>query len=146
EFNVRFGDPETQVLMPITGGDFGDALDGAARGALDPRALAPNGEHALCVVLAAPGYPEAPRAGAAITGLGAAAGLEGVRVLHAGTALRGDSVVTSGGRVLGVTAHGTSLEAAHACAYAAIERIHFEGMQYRRDIGGRALGTSPDRA
>ena len=140
EFNVRFGDPETQVLMQTTAGDLGDALDAAARGALDPTALRPYGEHALCVVLAAPGYPEAPQTGGVISGLDAAAAVAGVRVLHAGTAARGDSVVTSGGRVLGVTAHADSLEAAHARAYAAIERIHFEGMQFRRDIGGRALG------
>jgi len=140
EFNVRFGDPETQVLMQTTRGDLGDALDAAARGALDPTALQPNGEHALCVVLAAPGYPESPRTGGIITGLDAAGEVQGVRVLHAGTAARGDAVVTSGGRVLGVTAHAASLEAAHARAYAAIGRIHFDGMQFRRDIGGRALG------
>jgi phosphoribosylamine--glycine ligase len=139
EFNVRFGDPETQVLMQTTGGDLGDALAAAARGTLEPSALWPNGEHALCVVLAAPGYPEAPRTGDVITGLETAVSLEGVRVLHAGTSLRGDAVVTSGGRVLGVTAHASSLAAAHARAYAAIERIHFYGMQFRRDIGGRAL-------
>jgi phosphoribosylamine--glycine ligase len=140
EFNVRFGDPETQVLMPTTGGDFGDALDAAARGALDPTLLAPNGEHALCVVLAAAGYPEAPRTGDVIHGLDAAATLEGVRVVHAGTALRGNEVVTAGGRVLGVTAHGPSLEVAHARAYAAIGGIGFEGQQFRRDIAVRALG------
>jgi phosphoribosylamine---glycine ligase len=142
EFNVRFGDPETQVLMATTGGDFGDALDAAARGALDRDLLAPNGEHALCVVLAAPGYPEAPRIGGLIRGLDAADALDGVRVLHAGTKLSGGDIVTSGGRVLGVTAHGPSLEAAHARAYAAIAQLSFEGMQFRRDIAVRALGQA----
>ena len=140
EFNVRFGDPETQVLMLTTRGDFFEALDAAARGALDPHALAPNGEHALCVVLAAPGYPDAPRTGDVIHGLDAAAEVEGVEVLHAGTTPRGADAVTSGGRVLGVAAHAESLLAAHARAYSAIERIVFDGMQFRRDIGGRALG------
>lgn len=139
EFNVRFGDPETQVLMQTTRGDLGDALDAAARGALEPAALQPSGEHALCVVLAAPGYPESPKTGGVITGLDAAGALAGVRVLHAGTAVRDEAVVTSGGRVLGVTAHASSLDAAYARAYAAVERIHFDGMQFRRDIGGRAL-------
>lgn len=140
EFNVRFGDPETQVLMATTGGDFGDALDAAARGALEPTLLTPNGEHAICVVLAAPGYPEAPRTGGVIRGLDRADGLDGVRVLHAGTQANGNEIVTSGGRVLGVTAHGPSLEAAHARVYAAIAHIDFEGMQFRRDIAVRALG------
>jgi phosphoribosylamine--glycine ligase len=142
EFNVRFGDPETQVLLQTTGGDFGDALAGAARGTLDPTALAPNGEHALCVVLAASGYPDKPRQGDAITGLEAAAALEGVRVFHAGTSLAGGRVVTSGGRVLGVCASAPALSAAQQRAYAAIERIHFDGMQFRRDIAARALGSS----
>ena len=140
EFNVRFGDPETQVLMLTTRGDFFGALDAAARGALDRDALAPNGEHALCVVLAAPGYPDAPRTGDVIHGLDAVAALEGVEVLHAGTTTRGADAVTAGGRVLGVAAHAPSLVAAHARAYAAIEQLRFEGMQFRRDIGGRALG------
>jgi phosphoribosylamine--glycine ligase len=140
EFNVRFGDPETQVMMLTTRGDFFEALDAAARGALAPDALAPNGEHALCVVLAAPGYPDAPRTGDVIHGLDSVTALEGVEVLHAGTTLRGADVVTSGGRVLGVAAHAGTLLAAHGRAYAAIDRIRFEGMQFRRDIGGRALG------
>ena len=139
EFNVRFGDPETQVLLATMGGDLADALDGAARGALDLTALAPNGDHALCVVLAAHGYPEDPRKGDAIHGLLAAETIPGVRVLHAGTALAGEQVVTAGGRVLGVCARGSSLAAAYGEAYRAIAHIRFEGMQFRRDIAGRAL-------
>jgi phosphoribosylamine--glycine ligase len=141
EFNVRFGDPETQVLMLTTAGDFGAALSAAARGQLDETALRPSGEHAVCVVLAAAGYPEAPRTGEAITGLGEAAAEPGVCVFHAGTARSGDAVVTSGGRVLGVTAKGATLPEAHARAYAAVERVRFAGAQYRRDIARRALGS-----
>jgi len=140
EFNVRFGDPETQVLVMTTGGDFGEAFAGAAAGALSETALAPNGEHAVCVVLAAAGYPDAPKKGDAVTGLDAAEALEGVRVFHAGTSLAGNELVTAGGRVLGVTARAGSLREAHARAYAAVERVRFAGAQFRRDIARRALG------
>jgi phosphoribosylamine--glycine ligase len=140
EFNVRFGDPETEVLMNTTRGDLYEALDAAARGGLDPTSLEPSGEHALAVILGAEGYPENPRKGDVIRGVEAASGLEGVRVYHAGTALSHGELVTAGGRVLAVTARGSSLVEAHARAYAAVERIEFRGMQYRRDIGARALG------
>jgi phosphoribosylamine---glycine ligase len=140
EFNVRFGDPETQVLVMTTTGDFGDALAAAARGNLESNIIAPSGEHAVCVVLAAAGYPDPPKKGDAITGIGAAEALEGVRVFHAGTGRRGPDVVTAGGRVLGVTARAGSLREAHARAYAAAERVRFAGAQYRRDIARRALG------
>jgi phosphoribosylamine--glycine ligase len=140
EFNVRFGDPETEVLMNTTRGDLYEALLAAARGALDPALLEPSGEHALCVVLAAEGYPENARKGDVIRGVEAAGALDGVRVYHAGTAISNGELVTSGGRVLAVTARGASLVEAHARAYAAVERIEFRGMQYRRDIGARALG------
>jgi phosphoribosylamine--glycine ligase len=140
EFNVRFGDPETQVMLATIDGDLGDALDAAARGALDPRALAPAGRHAVCIVVAAHGYPEKPRMGDAISGLDAAEALEDVSVLHAGTAVSGDAVVTAGGRVLGVRASAPTLTDARERAYAAVGRIHFEGMQFRRDIAARAFG------
>ncbi len=139
EFNVRFGDPETEVLMNTTRGDLYEALHAAARGALDPASLEPSGEHAMCVVLAAEGYPENPRKGDVIRGVDAASALEGVRVYHAGTALSNGELVTSGGRVLAVTARGASLVEAHSRAYAAAERIEFRGKHYRRDIGARAL-------
>ena len=140
EFNVRFGDPETQVLVMTTGGDFGDAFAAASQGSLEDGALAPNGEHAVCVVLAAAGYPDAPKKGDRITGIDAAEALDGVRVFHAGTAGSARDLVTSGGRVLGVTARAGSLREAHARAYAAVERIQFAGVQFRRDIARRALG------
>jgi len=142
EFNVRFGDPETQVMMNAIEGDLGEALDAAARGELDPGVLSASGQHAVCVVLAAAGYPGTPRAGDAISGLEQAAAVEGVRVYHAGTRLDGGRTVTAGGRVIGVTGRGPTLTEAHARAYAAVERIAFSGMQFRRDIAARALGGS----
>jgi phosphoribosylamine--glycine ligase len=142
EFNVRFGDPETQVLMLGVRGDLGEALAGAAAGTLAPRALEPSGEHALCVVLAAHGYPASPRTGDVISGLSEADRLPGVRVYHAGTALRGSDVVTAGGRVLGVAASGPGLAQARSRAYAAVSAIRFAGSQHRSDIAFRALGTS----
>ncbi len=140
EFNVRFGDPETQVLLAVLDGDFASALAGAARGALDPNLLHVSSDHALCVVLGASGYPDSPRTGDAIHGFAEAAAVPGVQVFHAGTKLRGEDIVTSGGRVLGVTARGTTLVEAHARAYEAAALIEFDGKQYRRDIGARALG------
>lgn len=139
EFNVRFGDPETQVLMATLDGDLAEALASAARGQLDPTALRPSGNHAVCVVLAAHGYPEAPRKGDVIRGLEAAAAVPGATVIHAGTALGANGeTLTAGGRVLGVTASGATLAEAHTRAYQATKEIGFAGMQYRRDIAGRA--------
>jgi phosphoribosylamine--glycine ligase len=139
EFNVRFGDPETQVLMNVIDGDLGVALESAARGTLDPGAISVSRRHALCVVLAAAGYPGVPRGGDVITGLDTLPREDGVRVYHAGTRLDGDRVVTSGGRVLGVVGSGDSLREAHERAYRAVGAIHFEGLQFRRDIGARSL-------
>jgi phosphoribosylamine---glycine ligase len=139
EFNVRFGDPETQVLMATLRGDLAETLAAAARGRLDPTALGATDEHAVCVVLAADGYPDTPRKGDVISGLAEAAAVPGVRVIHAGTARdSAGNVVVSGGRVLGVTGTGASLAEAHARAYQAVAKIQFAGMQYRRDIAGRA--------
>src|SRR6478735_10694402 len=139
EFNVRFGDPETQVLMAVLDGDLAQALAAAARGELRPELLEVSQDHALCIVLAAGGYPEAPRTGDVISGLETASAVPGVQVFHAGTTLREGQVVTSGGRVLGVTARGSTLHEAHERAYRAADAIDFEGRQFRRDIGARAL-------
>jgi phosphoribosylamine---glycine ligase len=139
EFNVRFGDPETQVLMATLAGDLTETLAAAARGRLDPGALTASGEHAVCIVLAAHGYPDTPRKGDVIHGLEAANGVPGVTVLHAGTALSASGeVVTAGGRVLGVTGRGRSLLEAHTRAYQAAHKIDFAGKQFRKDIAGRA--------
>ncbi|HET9959827.1 MAG TPA: phosphoribosylamine--glycine ligase [Polyangiaceae bacterium] len=140
EFNVRFGDPETQVMLGLLNGDLAETLIQAANGNLVTRGLTLKSASSVCVVLAAPGYPEAPHTGSVISGLETASKLPGVVVYHAGT--RRDAsgqVVTSGGRVLGVTAVGDSLVQAHSRAYAAVREIRFDGMQYRSDIAARAL-------
>jgi phosphoribosylamine--glycine ligase len=141
EHNVRFGDPETQVLTALLEGDLALLLASAARGALDRDVVrvAPE-RHALVVVLAAAGYPASPRKGDRITGLEAAAAVPGVTVLHAGTTADGGEVRTAGGRVLGVL--GTGPNAAEACAraYAACDHVRFEGMQMRRDVGATNQG------
>jgi phosphoribosylamine--glycine ligase len=141
EFNVRFGDPETQPLMLRLDGDLVPLLDAAARGRLDGVAAPEWHGAAVCVVLASGGYPRDYATGQAIRGLDAAEQDPDVLVFHAGT--RGDGqggFHTAGGRVLGVTARGADVAAARARAYAACDRIRFEGMQLRRDIAARALG------
>jgi phosphoribosylamine--glycine ligase len=139
EFNVRFGDPETQVLMDVVDGDFADALADAAQGQLRAGTLVAADRHAMTVVLAAAGYPGSPRKGDVIEGAEAAAALDHVKVYHAGTKLEGDRLVTSGGRVLAVTGLGDTLAQARQRAYRAAEMIRFAGKQLRRDIGWRAL-------
>ena len=141
EFNVRFGDPETQVLMNVITGDLCELLISAARGNLDSTAIDITANHALCVVLAAGGYPAEPRTGDAISGLSEAAACPNVRVYHAGTALDRNQFVTAGGRVLGITGFGPTLRKAADYAYSAVECIAFEGRQFRRDIGYRALSV-----
>lgn len=140
EYNVRFGDPEAQVLLPRLRGDVFELLLAAATGRLAPGPLPEIDEAALTVVLAAAGYPGAPRKGDVITGLSEAARIPGLRVYHAGTERSGEQVVTSGGRVLAVTGFGADLAAAREVAYRGVSAIHFEGMHFRRDIGARALG------
>lgn len=139
EFNVRFGDPETQVLMQIVDGDFGEALFLAAQGKLRADLLKTSDRHALCTVLAAANYPSSPRKGDEITGLDKAAAVPGVQIYHAGTSVLDGKLVTSGGRVLGITASGQSLQEARDRAYQAADLVEFEGKQVRRDIGYRAL-------
>ena len=136
EFNVRMGDPETQPLMMRLKSDWGEALMAAARGSLTPDALEWAPEPATCVVIAADGYPGTPKTGQKISGLDSVT--DGM-VFHAGTKRVGDDIVTAGGRVLGVTACGTDLQNSIERAYAAVSKIHFDGMQYRRDIGAKGL-------
>jgi phosphoribosylamine--glycine ligase len=136
EFNVRFGDPETQALMLATESDLVPLLDGAARGRLEPAALATS-QAAVCVVLASGGYPRAVETGKAIHGIEAAESDPDVVVFHAGTRRVNGGFVTAGGRVLGVTARGPDVASAAARAYAAADRIQFEGRQLRRDIAAR---------
>jgi phosphoribosylamine--glycine ligase len=139
EFNVRFGDPEAQVVIPMIEGDFAPRLAAAADGALDPAPVAFRSAPHVGVVLAAGGYPGPVEHGFPISGVDEAARLDDVLVFHAGTARERDSVVTAGGRVLTVVGRGASYEAAIAKAYEGVSRISFRGMQYRRDIGRKAL-------
>ena len=141
EFNCRLGDPETQPIVVRLKSDLVDLAEHAARGTLDRAEAEWDRRAALGVVLAAAGYPESPRRGDPITGLERidAARHPGVAVFHAGTALEGGQVVTSGGRVLCVTALGDSVKLAQRAAYAAIAEIRFNGMQFRTDIGHRAI-------
>jgi phosphoribosylamine--glycine ligase len=133
EFNVRFGDPETQAVLPVLKSDLLPLLAACAKGRLAGRELELTGETCLAVVAAAPGYPESPETGTPITGLYDRK--PGVEVFHAGTSKKDDSYVTAGGRVLAVTACGKDTGAAREKAYSALSTIKFEGMQYRKDIG-----------
>jgi phosphoribosylamine---glycine ligase len=148
EYNVRFGDPECQVVVPRLASDLATHLAEAAAGKLTTP-LRWRDEAAVTVVLASEGYPAAPRTGDVIAGLDSAAEVEGVTVFHAGTAAadgRPGEVRTAGGRVLNVTALGATLADARARAYEAAGRISWPGMQYRRDIAAAAAGPETDGA
>ena len=137
EFNCRMGDPETQPIMMRLKSDLYALLEAAVDGKLDQVEVEWDRRYALGVVLAAAGYPDAPRKGDAITGLDAAG--EDFHIFHAGTALAGDQVVTTGGRVVCVTALGDMVKVAQARAYEIAEGVEFTGRQMRRDIGWRAI-------
>ncbi len=139
EFNSRFGDPETQTLMPRMECDFAEVLLAAVHGRLDEVHVDWKKEAAICVVIASQGYPESPQTGAEINGVEEASAMEDVLVFHAGTSVEEGKLLTSGGRVLGVTATDQSLAGAYERAYTAVSKIHFDGMQYRHDIAKRAL-------
>jgi len=139
EFNVRFGDPEAQVVLPQLGGPFARTLLAAASGNLGGWVLEPGADRYVGVVLAAAGYPDAPQTGQVISGLDRAAELPDVTVFQAGTQRSGGGLLTAGGRVLTVVGRGGTFEASIARAYEGVGLISFEGMQYRRDIGRRAL-------
>jgi phosphoribosylamine--glycine ligase len=141
EFNVRFGDPEAQVVLPMLDEDLAWLLGEAATGALPSRPARFRREPHVGVVLAAGGYPDAPETGKAIDGLADASAVPGAIVFHAGTAKREGRLVTAGGRVLTVVGRSTTFKDAIDTAYAAASRIHFDGMQYRRDIGRKALSV-----
>jgi phosphoribosylamine---glycine ligase len=139
EYNVRFGDPETQVILPRLRSDLAQILLAAAEGRLAGVEVEWSEETCVCVVMASGGYPGPYEKGKAITGIEAAEADERVRVFHAGTALQDGALVTHGGRVLGVTALGNGYREALDRCYEAVRKIEFEGMYYRRDIGWRAL-------
>jgi len=138
EFNCRLGDPETQAIAARMDFDLGEVLSEVAAGRLQPEKLKWKPAASACVVLASGGYPGKFEAGKEIFGLSEAEQIADVKVLHAGTRREGEKIVTSGGRVLGVTANGNSLDAALEKAYQAAGKIRFEGMHYRRDIGRHA--------
>jgi phosphoribosylamine--glycine ligase len=139
EFNARFGDPETQVYLTQLKTDLVEVLDASVRGTLDKVELRWNLGPSVCVVMASGGYPGHYGKGKVITGLDEAARLPGVKVFHAGTASSDRQIITNGGRVLGVTAWAEDLRTARQNAYAAVEKIQFEGAHYRTDIAAKAL-------
>jgi len=140
EYNVRFGDPECEAIMPLIGGDFAELLDAVATGRLretEPPQL--SGKHAVTVIVAARGYPATPASGGLIREIEAAEQVEGVTVFHAGTALGDKGLVAKGGRVLAVTAVAETFANARARAYRAVDQIDFADGFHRRDIGWREL-------
>ncbi len=139
EFNVRFGDPEAQVVIPMIADELAPRLAAAADGRLDPAPITFRPEAHVGVVLASHGYPASGPIGQQIQGLDVAADERDVLIFHAGTSARGDAIVTAGGRVLTVVGRGTTHADAITRAYAGVSKISFQGMQYRRDIGQKAV-------
>ena len=138
EFNCRFGDPETQVVLPLMESDLLELMTACAEGSLSDKKISWSKSSAVCVIMASGGYPKAYKKNLPIDGLTKAKAL-GAMIFHAGTKLKGDELVTSGGRVLGVTTTAPTLREAVDKAYRAVEVIHFDGVHYRRDIAARAL-------
>jgi phosphoribosylamine--glycine ligase len=139
EFNVRFGDPETQVILPRLKSDLVEVMLATIEGNLDKTTLDWDNRSCICVVVASGGYPGSYEKDKEIFGLDKAARLKDTVVFHAGTKKEGEKYFTSGGRVLNIAALGEDLEKAKARVYQAIEKINFEKMYFRRDIGWRAL-------
>jgi phosphoribosylamine--glycine ligase len=139
EFNCRFGDPETQAILPRMKSDLLPLLEATIDGKIDTCSIEWDQRPAVTVVLASGGYPGKYETGKSISGLGKAAELDGVQIFHAGTKRINSEILTSGGRVLAVTALGSTLEAARARAYEAVSRIHFENCHYRSDIALSAV-------
>jgi phosphoribosylamine--glycine ligase len=145
EFNARFGDPETQAILPRLESDLVEALEACVDGRLCEAEFHWKPGASACVVAASHGYPGSYTTGHKISGLDAAAHVPGVDLFHAGTSLLNGEYLTGGGRVLGVTATAGTLQEALSKAYEALGKISFEGMIYRRDIGHRALKHSAQR-
>jgi phosphoribosylamine---glycine ligase len=139
EFNARFGDPETQVILPLLDTDLVDICEAVVDGTLDQQMITWDDGAAVCVVVASGGYPGNFVKGKAIKGLNEADSMPGVITFHAGTGKVDNKIVTAGGRVLGVTARGDTIATAIARAYQGVDKICFEGMHFRKDIGDRAL-------
>src|SRR5438105_2990054 len=145
EFNCRFGDPETQALLPRMKSDLLPLLEATIDGTIDKCTIEWDARAAVTVVLASAGYPGKYETGKTISGLDDAAKLEDVRIFHAGTKRDAGEIKTAGGRVLAVTALGSTLEAARTRAYEAVSRIHFENRHYRRDIALSAVAANIDQ-
>jgi len=141
EFNCRFGDPETQVILPLFDCDLLEVLNAVVDGRLEEVEIRWKRKAAVCVVMAAKGYPGTYESGKVIEGLGAAGAMDDVSVFHAGTKRVEHLTVTGGGRVLGVTGLGDDITAAQRRAYEGVSKIHFEGAYYRRDIADKALSS-----
>ena len=141
EYNCRFGDPETQVVLPLLASDLVDIMLATYEGTLDTLDVKWRNESAACVVMASGGYPVKYESGKEITGLDDKGQTDGVFVYHAGTKLADGKFLTAGGRVLGVTATADTLENALAKSYRAVETISWEKVHYRHDIGKRALAA-----
>ncbi|MBI5417887.1 phosphoribosylamine--glycine ligase [Candidatus Poribacteria bacterium] len=139
EFNVRFGDPETQAILPRLKNDLAEVMMAVVEGNLNKITLEWDNNPALCVVAASGGYPDNYEKGKVITGLNQLSGRNDVFAFHAGTALSGDKIVTNGGRVLGITGKGNNLKEAQKKAYSGVEKINFEKIHFRHDIGYRAI-------
>ncbi|MFA7166935.1 MAG: phosphoribosylamine--glycine ligase [Desulfoplanes sp.] len=142
EYNVRFGDPECQPLLARLDTDIVEIMLACEEGRLHEINIAIKPEHCMCVVLAAEGYPGSYAKGMEITGIDEAETMEGVKVFQGGTRVENGKTVTAGGRVLGVTALGKDLATAKARAYEAVDKIHFQGKYYRKDIGDKGLARN----
>jgi phosphoribosylamine--glycine ligase len=141
EFNVRFGDPETQPILARLKSDLLEAMLATCNGTLDKITLEWDNRPAVCVVMASGGYPDDYEKGKVITGIENAEALGDVIVFHAGTAEKNGQIVTAGGRVLGVTALGGTIAEAQAKAYKGVEKIKFEKAYYRKDIANKAINN-----
>ena len=144
EYNCRFGDPETQVVLPLLKTDLVEIMQAIWEEKLDQLEIQWKDESAACVVMASGGYPKKYTTGLPISGLNENGQIEGCFVYHAGTKLGDGKILTSGGRVLGVTATADSLRNALKTAYAGVEKITFQNAHYRKDIGQRALKALPE--
>jgi phosphoribosylamine--glycine ligase len=146
EFNCRFGDPETQALLPRMKSDLLPLLEATIDGRIDTCAIEWDTRAAVTVVLASAGYPDKYEAGKSISGLEDAAKLEDVQIFHAGTRRVEGEIKTAGGRVLAATALGSTIQDARERAYEAVSRIHFEDCHYRRDIALSAVAANVDKS
>jgi phosphoribosylamine---glycine ligase len=146
EFNARFGDPEVQVYLPGLANDLVEVLEASVDGRLDPVQVRRNPGCTVCVVMASEGYPGKHTKGKPIIGVATANALPNTKIFHAGIAKVDGRLVTNGGRVLGVTVWNKTLQEAQTAAYAAVERIQFEGAHYRRDIAAKAIQPHADFA